>query len=404
MKSRRIALVVPGLEYGGGVPAVARFLHARLNREPGYQAELISLAVSSSDSASALLRRPSTWFRRERIRTIRWDGREVPVVGARGAELELQRLRPRPWLDRLLADFDLVHVVCGTPSWACAIGKIGRPVVVHAATTTASERAPQLASLRGARKLYQSFLNDAVARRDEAGTRRADVALAMNRGLLATMREWKQDDRAVDFAPPGIDTDFYRPAAEPRRDFLLCVGRLRDPRKNIRMLLEVYVSLRLAGRMPLRLVLTGLSAPSPADAEFIRQSRCADAIEVRIGASMEEVADLHRHAFAFVLPSNEEGYGMVLLEAMASGRPVVSTDCGGPGDIVADGSSGMLVPVGDAARFGAEIERLIAEPDRAEAMGRAGRERVMAVFSHDAAVRPLFAAYDRLLAEKREST
>lgn len=400
MRTRRIALVVPGLEYGGGVPAVARFLHARLNREPDYRAELISLAVSSSDPASAQWCKPATWFSPARVRTVEWEGQTVPVVGAWGSEFELQRLRPRRWLDDMLRGFDLVHVVCGTPAWACPIGDFGRPVVVHAATTAASERAPQLLALRGPRRVFQGLINRAVSRCDRLGTQRADIALAMNRGLLATMQTWKGGAERVDFAPPGIDTEFYRPTSNPSRDYLLCVGRLRDPRKNVRMLLEVFVALKANGRMPLRLVLAGLSAPAPADLAFIRDNGCAGDIEVRVGASAEEVAELHRHAFAFVLPSDEEGYGMVLLEAMASGRPVISTNCGGPGDIVENAVTGFLTRVADAEQFSERLSALIADPTEAERMGRAGRERVLALFSHDAAIGAVHRTYRSLLGSK----
>jgi glycosyltransferase involved in cell wall biosynthesis len=64
---------------------------------------------------------------------------------------------------------------------------------------------------------------------------------------------------------------------------------------------------------------------------------------------------LYQEAKCFVLPSYEEGFGMVILEAMACGIPVVSTRCGGPNDIVLDGENGYLVDIGDVNAMAEKI-------------------------------------------------
>src|SRR5947208_2552176 len=76
-----------------------------------------------------------------------------------------------------------------------------------------------------------------------------------------------------------------------------------------------------------RLVLAGLTAPKPDDWECAVQLGIADDIQVRIGVSDDELRDLYRGASLFLLSSDEEGLGVVLLEAMASGLPVVATRC-----------------------------------------------------------------------------
>jgi glycosyltransferase involved in cell wall biosynthesis len=75
------------------------------------------------------------------------------------------------------------------------------------------------------------------------------------------------------------------------------------------------------------------------------------------------------------LSSREEGLGTVLLDAMAFGKPVVATRAGGIPEIIEDGVSGMLTPIGDAGALGTAIATLCASPDRRAALGDAARVR-----------------------------
>jgi glycosyltransferase involved in cell wall biosynthesis len=96
----------------------------------------------------------------------------------------------------------------------------------------------------------------------------------------------------------------------------------------------------------------------------------------------------------FVLASREEGLPNSILEAMAAGKPVVATNVGGVAEAVVDGVTGLLVPRADPLALGSAIRRLLADPGEAAAMGRAGRERVSAVFTMEAMVQATEAAYD----------
>ncbi len=96
----------------------------------------------------------------------------------------------------------------------------------------------------------------------------------------------------------------------------------------------------------------------------------------------------------FVLASHEEGLPNSILEAMAAGKPVVATNVGGVAEAVVDGVTGLLVPHADPPALGSALRRLLGSPGEAAAMGRAGRERVSAVFTMEAMVRATEAAYD----------
>ena len=129
---KRVALVVPGLEEGGGVPAVALFL-ARIMRESGrYEPHFISLPMGSSDPMSVSLRAPSTWKSGARVAQGEWGGEPFSLVGNHLSEFEFQRYRPRCVLTDLLAGFDLVQIVAGAPAWGWIARDLTVPVALQA--------------------------------------------------------------------------------------------------------------------------------------------------------------------------------------------------------------------------------------------------------------------------------
>jgi glycogen synthase len=98
---------------------------------------------------------------------------------------------------------------------------------------------------------------------------------------------------------------------------------------------------------------------------------------------VEDVVQLYSHAAVFVCPSVYEPFGLINLEAMACGTPVVATRVGGIPEVVVDGETGWLVEPGDPAALGQALRRALGDPARATRMGEAGRRRVEAHFSWD---------------------
>jgi glycosyltransferase involved in cell wall biosynthesis len=93
--------------------------------------------------------------------------------------------------------------------------------------------------------------------------------------------------------------------------------------------------------------------------------------------------DLYRRAAIFVLPSRSEGFGVVVAEAMAFGKPVVASRVGGLAELVDDGTTGVLVPPRRPDLLRAALERLLADPELRRRMGGAGRERIRVMCSWD---------------------
>lgn len=112
----------------------------------------------------------------------------------------------------------------------------------------------------------------------------------------------------------------------------------------------------------------------------------------------EDVLGAYRRLTILVHASTvPEPFGQVVLEGMMEARPVIATRGGGVTEIVLDGRTGVLVPMSDAQAMAAAILELLADPNRAEAMGRAARARAIDSFSIDRTARGVEAVYDSLL-------
>jgi glycosyltransferase involved in cell wall biosynthesis len=111
----------------------------------------------------------------------------------------------------------------------------------------------------------------------------------------------------------------------------------------------------------------------------------------------EDVPALLAGCDVFCLPSFAEGLPLVVLEAMAQGKPVVATAVGGTPELVVDGETGVLVPPGDVEALRRALAGVLADPERARAMGEAGRRRVREEFGARAAAQRILGLYERRL-------
>lgn len=185
--------------------------------------------------------------------------------------------------------------------------------------------------------------------------------------------------------PVPVDVDTFQPRRDGRGHAafrLLFVGRASDARKNIGLLLQALKAV-LRHQPETELVVVSGDAPTVAsrlEALGIRHA-------VRWVPTVDGKPALARYfqdADLFVLPSKQEGLGIVVLEAMAAGLPVVSTRCGGPEMLVRDGETGLLVPTDDAEAMAQAILRLAASRNQRKVMGANARRVAMSEFSREA--------------------
>jgi D-inositol-3-phosphate glycosyltransferase len=400
---KTIAIVIPAFDDLGGLAAVATFILRAIARRPDMEARIVSVAMSASDSNSLLLSRPSTWGRGVIASARREHGYDFTHVGARYGELEFQRLAPRAELTRQLEGCDLIQVVAGVPSWAHPVLGLKTPVVLQTATLTAVERRRRASIEKGPLALWRALMTRIGARLDETALRKVDAILMEN--------PWMRDYCAaaveglptrVIYAPPGVNTEVFRPLAaneaRAQKPYLLMVGRLSDVRKNTSLLLQAYALLVAAQPEAPDLVLAGANGPDEAFWARVRQLGLEGRIRMVLSPGAAELAELYRGAVCFVLSSDEEGFGVVVIEAMASAVPVVSTRSGGPDGIITDGVDGYLVDRDDAEALADRIGRLVADPAAAREMGLRARATVEARYSDTVAGDVYLNLYDELLA------
>ncbi|NTU49863.1 MAG: glycosyltransferase family 4 protein [Desulfobulbaceae bacterium] len=398
MKSDKfsIALIVPSLFEVGGVPSIAAFLHQVLSSTGRYEIGVISLATSIRDADSIRLLAPSTWARGIRVSQREWQGYPYQHVGAIFSELDVQRYRPRRILTDILNQYDLIQVVAGTPSWALVTQDVRKPICLFVATTVKMERESRIRQITGWRRLWFQAMTRMIARMEPHAIRQVDCVFAESEYTRRLLSKVVPSRRLV-LSVPGIDTCFFRPDTYCHNGPILSVGRWGDPRKNIRLLFDSYC--RLLKNVPNapNLVLAGATLPLESDYSYAHSLGIAERVRVLQNVSQEELRALYQGASLFVLPSNEEGLGIVLLEAMACGLPVVSTRCGGPETAVVEGETGYLTPVGDAEVLALRMSDLIQDPTLRQCMGTAGRRRVEERFSLAAAGKVYLDKYNELL-------
>jgi sugar transferase (PEP-CTERM/EpsH1 system associated) len=172
------------------------------------------------------------------------------------------------------------------------------------------------------------------------------------------------------------------------------VGRLAQV-KDFPTLLHAFHRLRELwpeGRARLRLVIVGDGPVRPECERLIAELGLAD--QVCLAGDRNDVAELMRSMDLFVLPSLGEGISNTILEAMASGLPVVATHVGGNPELVEDGKTGKLVPPGDAAALAQALLEYVRDSRQLLEHGRAARERIDTRFSMAAMVAGYLGVYD----------
>jgi D-inositol-3-phosphate glycosyltransferase len=404
--SRRptIGLVVPALHEEGGVARVAEFLCNVIERQTGFDWRIVSLSAAARDMYSVGVTRPKSWISGIRSAPRLWRGRPCTVVGAFASEFEFQRFRPRRALRAALADCDLVQVVSGTPAFAYAVSDLGKPVSLQCATLARAERHSRECSGWSPMQAWRRSMTAITARYETAALRSVHAVQVENAWMLAHVEAIAQG-AVVQYAPPGLDTDRFAPAQERSLDggYILAVGRFADPRKNPRLLLDAYSYLSSETRAQFRLLLAG--ATPPPDEFWLAVAHAG--LEARVqfigNPTDAQLVALYQGAACFALSSDEEGLGLVLLEAMACGVPAVATRCGGPDGIITDECDGFLVRVGAVREMAHRLNDLLLDAQLNRRLGLRARQTIQRRYCSRVAAKPFLETWAQLLALRRTS-
>ena len=232
--------------------------------------------------------------------------------------------------------------------------------------------------------------------------READVVVTVSEAEAATVSDRLRGaaDRVV-VVPPGVDADVFRPGPRSRPPFVLAAGRL-EPLKGPDLALRAVAAVPAAVRP--RLVVAGGASSEHAgyEAELRRLAHdlgLGDEVCFVGPRSRAGLAELLRGASVVIVPSHSETYGLVALEAAASGTPVVAADAGGLHEAVVHGTTGTIVPDRDPAHWGAAIGGYLDDADLAATTAAAAREHALA-HPWSRSAQQLEAAYRRALARR----
>jgi len=245
---------------------------------------------------------------------------------------------------------------------------------------------------------------DEASAHNQTRNRYRQMALAGAQALVVpsnqlahiAQKEWHQRAEKVHQIPNGIDVAAYagrRPAAAIPGlvpDGRLVVGALAalHPVRNLRLLVRAVAPLRER----LRLVIVGEGEERDA---IHAEARAQGMDDIVMPGFLPHPQDYIGAFDIFALSSDSEQFPVSLVEAMAAGLPVVSTDVGDVAAMIAAGNRPFIVPAGDGSGFTAALERLADDPGLRAALGEANRKRAMLCFDE----KVMFALYARLYGE-----
>jgi alpha-maltose-1-phosphate synthase len=331
------------------------------------------------------------------------------LAGANGA---LQALGVDVEIAAALAEADLVHSHTWYANTAGLLAQLvhGAPHVVTAHSL--EPRRPWKAEQLGGGYRLSSWV-------ERTAYQAADAVIAVSAGMrddvLAVYPEL--DPARVRVVHNGVDAEAYRPVqapdtlralgVDPDRRYALFVGRITRQKGLPHLLAAAEQLPQDAG-----LVLCAGAADTPAERQQVAdaverlQARRSGVVWIEQMLPREQLVPLIGGATVFVCPSVYEPLGIVNLEAAACGTAVVASAVGGIPEVVDDGRTGLLVPYdeGDPTAFesglAAGIATLLADPDRAAAMGAAGRERVLSEFGWPAIAQQTVQVYSDVLSAR----
>lgn len=329
---------------------------------------------------------PALPFRRPRLlRETLPDGSLLHRVGVRLPELEALRYRPSALWRRVLADYDVVLAVCGSVLQAGVLLDGAPGGLAWVSSPYDADRAERRRRFSAPRRLFDRLVDAPLARRLERRLLRRLPLITISRYSAEALERLASglDLRAIVPCPLDLEELRQRPWPAPpdgtrRIGFF---GRHGDPRKRIGLLLEAF-ALLAARRPETRLVLAG-EPPTAALRQRLAALGLTERVELHDEVPRARLLDLYGDLELFVIPSEQEGLGIVGLEAMATGRPVLSTRCGGPEEFVLEGETGWLVEATPQA-MAARLDALLAAPEALRAAGARARALMVERYGHAA--------------------
>ncbi|NNV02114.1 N-acetyl-alpha-D-glucosaminyl L-malate synthase BshA [Brevibacillus sp. MCWH] len=271
---------------------------------------------------------------------------------------------------------DLLHVHYAVPHALCA----------YLAKQMVGEQLKIVTTLHGTDITvlgYDSSLSGMI----RFGIEQSDLVTAVSKDLIRQTYDLLQVDKEIVPVYNFVDKRRYYPkeVGEWKRVFapngekiLMHISNFR-PVKRVPDVIEVFRLVR--EQLPVKLMLIG-EGPDLASVRNMVAELGLEGDTYFLG-KQEDVAEVISMADIMLLPSEKESFGLVALEAMACGVPVVTTNAGGLPEVVLDGECGFLLPVGDVAGMAERTVRLLTDPDLFQRLSRNSIRRSCETFCHE---------------------
>lgn len=237
----------------------------------------------------------------------------------------------------------------------------------------------------------------------------SDAVTAVSRWLEVRTREIFAVDTNIDVIPNFVNASHFRPFdavhplrarfADPNEKIVMHASNFR-PVKNIAAVVDVFAGIH--AKLPAKLLLLGEGPERRVAEERARAHRLSESV-VYVG-NHEFVEQFMPLADLFLLPSWHESFALVALEAMSCEVPVIATNVGGTTEVITHGVDGFLVAPDDLEGAIAHGVDILSAPEKALAMGRAGRRTAIDRFSPGAVASEYIALYERVLEAGKESS
>lgn len=348
---------------GGGAGNATQYLLREYSRVPDIEVHLVTSSVDESEHITSVA--PNVTVH------------SVPI-GKNGEHLHFQSAKDLlvyAWkgywyADALLAKehFDVIHaffsVPCGFMAWRLS-KRYGIPYIVSLRGADVPGYSERFAGL-------YVFLRPLIRNIWKHAAR----VIANSSGLRLLALQTNTQQR-IDMIPNGIDTAEFRPDIAREVDGIfriLCVSRI-TPRKGIRYLIEGFDLLRKKNQSKMELWIIGEGDELPELRKLAQDLGLHQSVKFFGRVAHEKLASFYGLADVFVLPSLNEGMSNTMLEALASGLPIVATVTGGTEELVADGENGWYIEKESSADIASKLEIVLTDADVRKKMGGASRSR-----------------------------
>jgi len=287
----------------------------------------------------------------------------------------------------VLKDYHYCLVVSGTPIAAHPLLLLQKRFLIWVATPYQDDREQRVQQFSGVRWLLDCAAAWPMGRIEKKIVQKSSKVLALSRYAAQRLSTHNDNVALCEFPMdvPEIDQN------KRKEKIIIAVGRFADPRKNFPLLVRTF-DLIYKQYPDYKLYIVG-QEPIDEDRIWASQYSCFRNIVFTGMIDDTVLQSWYKKASLMLISSYQEGLGIVGLEAMAYGIPVVSTDCGGPHDFVVDGYNGFLVPVNDHEAMAARVLEIIGSTTQGERMSVNARQIVAQNYARDSVYRKLQCAF-----------